>query len=324
MKKNYLIILLILLLQPAHSVLSQQQTCMADSIKSWLGFLASDEMKGRANGTKEIETVAGWLSSMYKHYGLKEIRGLTHFIQPYLLDNKDTFIHKNIIGYIPAKEERDNDNSFVFLSAHFDHIGISRFPVDGDSIFNGADDNASGVVVLLAIAKTMYEQNIQPDCPIVFAAFSNEETGLRGSMYFNESNVIPVQQIKININLEMLSHSDEYGKNKFYITGPGRSNFQDIVINFNKDKEWEIQDIGDMANMLFQMSDNFAFTMHANRLNDCVPAHTISTSIGIDRHIHKVNDDVELVDFENISSLVDYLTQLVIYVAGKDVEVKCK
>ena len=140
MKKMYLVILLTTLLLPAQCIMSQQMSCTADSIQSWLGFLASDEMKGRANGTEEIETVAEWLSTLYKQYGLKDIGGLTDYIQPYLLDNNDSFIHKNIIGYIPAKEESNNAGFYVVLSAHFDHIGMSRYPVDGDSIYNGADD----------------------------------------------------------------------------------------------------------------------------------------------------------------------------------------
>ena len=324
MKKKLLIIFLTVLLLPLQSVSSQQQSCTTDSIKSWLTYLASDKMKGRANGTPEIEIVAKWLSAMYKQYGLKEIGELIDYTQAYMLDNEETFVHKNIIGYIPAKDESQNDGPVVVLTAHYDHIGVSDYPLNNDSIYNGADDNASGTVALLAIAKNLYETNIQPECPIVFAAFSNEETGLRGSQFFCKSEVIPIQKIKININLEMLSHSEEYGKNKYYITGPGLSNFQDIVIDFNKDKDWEIEDIGEMmANMLFSMSDNYTFAMYANRSNMCVPAHTIATSIGINRHIHKLYDEVDLVDFENMSRLVDHLTQLLIHIAGKDVIVKC-
>ena len=324
MRKISLIILLIVLLLSNQSVVSQQQPDTADSIKSWLTYLASDEMRGRENGTREIEEVAKWLSTMYKQYGLKEIGGLTDYIQKYTLSNDSTFVHKNMIGYIPSKELSDNDGPFVVLSAHYDHIGISRNTSDSDSIFNGADDNASGTVALLAIAKNMHEMNIQPDCPIVFALFSNEETGLQGSRFFCKSEVIPIQNIKININFEMLSHSDEYGKNKYYITGHSHSNFKDIVLDFSKDKEWNIKDIGELNNMLYRMADNYAFVTAADSLNICVPAHTIATSVGINHHVHNVKDEVGLVDFENMSRLVDHLTQLLTHIARKDVEVSCK
>ena len=324
MKKIFSFIFLTALLLPSQRVVSQLPSGTADSIKNWLTYLASDEMKGRANGTPEIENVAKWLSAMYKQYGLNEIGGFADYTQAYMLDD-DSFVHKNIVGYIPPKEQSDNDGPFVVLTAHYDHIGMSNLPVKGDSIFNGADDNASGTVALLAIAKNMYEMNIQPECPIVFAVFSNEETGLRGSRFFCKSEVIPMQRIKVNINLEMLSHSDEYGINKYYITGHAYSNFQDIVLDFNKENEWGIEDIGDeRSNMLYRMADNYAFAMSANSLNMCIPAHTVATSIGFNSHIHNVNDEVGLVDFENMSRLVDHLTQLLTHFARKDVVVSCK
>jgi len=321
MKKSCIILFVALFI--TQGAWSEQQTCTTDSIKSWLNFLASDEMKGRDNGTNEIEKVAKWLSEKYKQYGLQPIGDMKDFIQPYILDNDSSFIHKNIIGYIPAKKnEWGNESPIIVLSAHFDHIGMSYSPVNGDSIFNGADDNASSIVAMLAIAKNLFEQKLKPDCPIVFAAFSNEETGLRGSWYFCNSNVIPIQQIKVNINLEMVGRSDEFGKNKYYITGPKFSNFQDIVVKFNKEKEWKIADAGRIVNMLFEMSDNYSFIEYANHSNFCIPAHTIATSVGMS-YVHQLYDEIEYIDFENLNNLIDNLTQLILYVSRKDILVKC-
>ena len=323
MKRVNFYFLLASLLLLAPSALSQQSTCTADSIKSWLAFLASDEMKGRTNGSQEIEKVAEWLSVKYKQYGLQHFGKMNDFSQSYILNNDSSFVHKNIVGYIPSINKSDNDSHVIVLSAHFDHIGMRFSPVNGDSIFNGADDNASGIVAMLAIAKTLFEQKLQPDSPIVFAAFSNEERGRLGSRYFCNSNVIPIQKIKININFEMLGRSDEFGKNKYYITGHEYSNFQDIVVDFNKDRDWEIVDVGGIVNMLFRMSDNYSFVECATRSNYCVPAHTIATSVGMGRHVHQLHDEVEYIDFDNLSNAVINLTQLILYVAGKNILVKC-
>jgi len=322
MKKKYFGFLLVVLLLHTHSAISQQSTGTADSIISWLNYLASNEMKGRANGSHEIEKVSEWLSEKYKQYGLQFVGEMKDFSQSYILNNDSSFIHKNIIGYIPAKNGSNNDGSVIVLSAHFDHIGMRYPPVNGDAIFNGADDNASGIVTMLAIAKTIYEQKLQPDCPIVFAVFSNEEGGRRGSKYFCNSNVIPIQKIKININFEMLGRSDEFGKNKYYITGPQYSNFQKIVVDFNSERDWEIVDVGEMALMLFRMSDNYSFVEYASRSNFCVPAHTIATSIGME-HVHQLYDEVEYIDFENFINIIDNITQLILYVSGEDVAIKC-
>ena len=320
MKVNNIVFLSAVLLLFATGAFSQQAECTADSIKSWLSFLASNEMKGRNNGSEEIEKVAAWLSTKYKQYGLKAVGDIKDFVQPYVIDNDTSFIHKNIIGYIPGKNENDN---VIVLSAHFDHIGMSRQPVAGDSIYNGADDNASGIAVLLAIAKIFYEQNLKPDCSVVFAAFSNEERNMRGSRYFCDSNVIPIQNIKLNINFEMLGRTDEFGKNRYYVTGPNHSNFQDIIVNLNRNNDWEIADAGEIVDRLFRMSDNYIFVSYANSLNHCVPAHTVATSVGMS-YVHQLHDEVEYIDFENMAGLVNNLTQLIFHIASKEVIVHCK
>lgn len=320
--KNYLVLLLAILFFIANRAVAQQHTSTADSLKNWLNFLASDEMKGRDNGSKEIEKVAKWLSEKYKQYGLQEVAGLKDFVHTYALYGDSSFFHKNIIGYIPAKNEQDNDSSFIVLSAHFDHIGMNRNSSSGDSVYNGADDNASGIVTMLGIAKNLHERNIQLDCPVVFAAFSNEENALSGSSHFCKSNVIPIQKIKVNINFEMCGRTEEFGKNKYFITGPNHSNFQDIVIAFNEGRGWEIANAGGMVNRLFSMADSYSFVEYARRSNACIPAHTIATSIGY-AHVHQAHDEIKYVDFDNMNALVDNLTQLVIHVARKNVEVKC-
>jgi hypothetical protein len=299
---------------------SQQPDCTADSIKSWVHFLASDEMKGRANGSEEIEKVTDWISALYQQYGLKTVANMTDFVQPYILYEDSSFVHKNIIGYIPGKDENAN---VVVVSAHFDHIGMRRTPLNGDSIYNGADDNASGVAAMLAIAKNFYQQNLKPDCSIIFAAFSNEETGLIGSMHFCESNLIPMQNIKININFDMVGRTDDYGNNKYYVTGSDYSNFQDIVIEFNKDNDWEIAEAGMFADMFFDMSDNYAFAAYGRFLNHCVPAHTIATSLGFE-YIHELHDEAEYINFENMTNLVNNMTQLLLHIASNEVIVNCK
>ena len=316
--------------------LSQQQICTTDSIKSWLNFLASDEMKGRANGSEEIEKVAIWLSAKYKEYGLQTFAGVDNFTQTYLIDNFDkfkqtglldgdsTFVHKNIIGYIPAKNDQNNSDFFIVLSAHFDHLGVhSKYAVNGDSIFNGANDNASGVAAMLAIAKNLHDHNIKPDCPIVFVAFSNEEMGGLGSTYFCNSGVVPIQKVKVNVNFEMLGRTDEYGKNTFYISGPKFSNLQEIVVDFNKNTTWKIAETGDVADMVFEMGDNIILVKCASDVGVCVPAQTFFVSGVKNSDMHRPNDEVEFIDFENLNNVVAYFTQLIIHLASRNVEVKC-
>lgn len=314
------------LLFVVHGAFAQQQANTADSLKTWLSFLASNEMQGRGNGTAEIEKAAQWIAKKYETYGLKPITGLQSFMHPYVLRTDSTFVHKNVVGYIPAQKKKNNlSGAYILVSAHFDGIGVNQFEYgeNGDSIYNGADDNASGTVALLAIAKNLHDHKIKPEIPIVFAAFSNEETGLIGSSIFCQSNVIPLQNMKLNMNLEMLGHSSEFGKNKFYITGPGYSNFRDAITNFNTNKDWELVDIGNMANYYFRMSDNYSFVECARSAKICIPAHTILTTTESGGHLHELSDEVEFIDFENYAGLVAHLTQLLLHVAKSDVMIEC-
>lgn len=323
MKQNYFGFLVIASLLFVQTTFAQQKASTTDSLKTWLTFLASDDMRGRDNGTAEIEKAAQWIAKKYETYGLKPIAGLQGFFQPYTLQDDSSFVHKNVVGYIPAKKKKNNTGAYIVVSAHFDGIGVSPYAVNGDSIYNGADDNASGTVALLAIAKNLHEHNIKPEIPIVFAAFSNEETGLIGSSTFCQSGVVPLQNMKLNINLEMLGHSEEFGRSTFYITGPGYSNFQDIVIDFNKTKGWEIAKVGSIANSYFFMSDNYSFVECAYNAAMCVPAHTILTSKNSGGHLHELSDEVQYIDFEGYSYMVAHLTQLLLHVTKNDVEIQC-
>ncbi len=188
------------------------QKLTVDSLRCWLSYMASDEMNGRANGSEEIEKIATWLSDKFQKYGVIPLEGQKSLFQEYPVDGQNA-MYKNVIGYIPAKNNKDN-YSYIVLSAHFDHIGKR-----GIMICNGADDDASGIVTLLGIAKNIYENNVRLDCPIIFAAFSGEERGRLGSKYFCTSNIIPLNRAKLNINFELVGRSEENGKDKFYITG---------------------------------------------------------------------------------------------------------
>lgn len=281
------------------------QKVTIDSLKCWLSYMASDEMKGRANGSKEIEEIASWLSNKFHQYGVIPLVGQEGLTQVYLIDNNEV-VCKNIIGYIPAKN-KENNHSYIVLSAHFDHIGKR-----GNTICNGADDNASGIVTLLGIAKNIYENNVNLDCPIIFAAFSGEERGRLGSKFFCTSNIIPLNQAKLNINFELVGRSEENGKNKFYITGQKYSSLSNVIQKYNEDTLWQLIDIGDFGNQLYRMSDNYSFIQHINSSMVCIPAHSISTSIG-KGYIHSGKDKVEFIDFENLYSFINYMTDFINY-----------
>ncbi len=166
--------------------------------------LSSDVYKGRKTGTKENQMAADYIISRYKQIGLAPYK--SSYRQPFTFKARQGEEVKgtNIIGTIPGKKK-----DVIVISAHYDHIGIIK-----ELIYNGADDNASGIGGLLAMAS--YFKKNMPEHTLIFAAFDAEESGLQGAKAFVASPTTDLKSIKINFNMDMISHSD---KNELYATG---------------------------------------------------------------------------------------------------------
>ncbi|RZJ39680.1 MAG: M20/M25/M40 family metallo-hydrolase, partial [Chryseobacterium sp.] len=119
--------------------------------------------------------------------------------------NSEAFPVRNVIGMIPGK---DNSKTII-VGAHYDHLGIKN-----DSIYNGADDNASGTSGMLALAKNWSESKVKPPYNIVFASWTAEEMGLLGSEYFVQDLDLNKQKILLCINMDMISRSAPEDKAK--------------------------------------------------------------------------------------------------------------
>ena len=110
------------------------------------------------------------------------------------------FIAKNVIGLIEGSDE-ELKNSFLLISAHYDHLGIG-FPINGDSIYNGTLDNAIGVSVMIELAKAFSEIKIKPKRSILFVATTGEEKGLLGSSYYTDNPVVSLHKTIANVNID--------------------------------------------------------------------------------------------------------------------------
>lgn len=112
----------------------------------------------------------------------------------------------NVVALLPGSDPALSD-SYVVLSAHFDHVGVGTPDARGDSIFNGADDNASGTAGLLEIAEAFAALPERPARSVLFLAVSGEEKGLLGSMHFARSPTIPGEGIVANLNMDMIGRN---------------------------------------------------------------------------------------------------------------------
>lgn len=194
-------------------------------LKEHLWFLASPKMKGRFPGTAENRKVVSYLTKQFKKSGIAPYQGT--YLQEFTAKIRvkkgatDTPYAKtqNVIGYIEGSDPQLK-NEFIVIGAHYDHLGMggasSKKP-DTTAIHYGADDNASGTSALLEIAEKLAANKENLKRSILIIAFGAEEQGLLGSKYFTEHPLVPLSQIKLMINMDMVGRMN--GEKHLYMGG---------------------------------------------------------------------------------------------------------
>jgi Zn-dependent M28 family amino/carboxypeptidase len=289
----------------------------AAMLKEWVSYLASDEMRGRKNGSPEMKTAALWIGEKFREAGLKPVNNNNgEFIHDYTFVSRQGAVNeKNVIGYLEGSDP-DLKNEYIILSAHFDHIGV-RKGIAADSIYNGADDNAAGTCTVIGIAKAIKDAGLKPGRSIIFAAFSGEEQGMRGSRNFVSNPPFPLSNFYANLNFEMTGHSEFLGKRKYYMTGCSKSNLDDLIKEYNRKTSFELIDTIEIAESLFNFSDNISFSAisMADGIRTGIPSGTFATTTHSE-YIHNVTDEDDLFDYENMSELVNYFSDVVIWLSN--------
>ena len=263
-------------------------------VRKHLYTLAADNMEGRQSGTPGIEKAAVYIESEFKKIGLSTFGDLESYRQTFTFKNrksKDNIISSNIIGVLEGKSKKDE---YVIISAHYDHLGMKKSG-EGDLIFNGANDDASGVTGVLALAA--YFKKAGHERTIVFAAFTAEEMGLIGSTYFGKQ--IDAAKFVAGINLEMIGKTPSFGPNTAWLTGFERSDFGKIIQKNLEGSGYQLFPDPYKNFNLFFRSDNASLA----RLG--VPSHTFSTTpIDIDPDYHQVSDEAETLNITVITQTI--------------------
>lgn len=219
----------------------------------------------------------------------------------------------NVIGILPGKSKKDE---YVIFSAHYDHVGVGK-PVDGDSIYNGANDDAAGTTAVIMLAKYFKELN-NNERTLVFAAFTAEEVGGFGSQYFSQQ--FDPAEVMAMFNIEMIGTESKWGRNSAFITGYEKTDMGPIMQKNLEGTGFTFHPDPYPAQNLFYRSDNATLA----RLG--VPAHTISTAkMENEPHYHKVSDEVETLDMENMAQIIKAIAlSSRTIISGKDTPTRVK
>lgn len=198
----------------------------------------------------------------------------------------------NVVGVLPGKSKKDE---YVVFSGHYDHIGVGK-SVNGDSIYNGANDDAAGTTAVMMLAKYFKQLNSN-ERSIVFVAFTAEEVGGFGSQYF--SRQMDADKVMAMFNIEMIGTDSKWGKNSAYITGYEKTDMGEILKKELEGTAFTFYPDPYPTQQLFYRSDNATLA----RLG--VPAHTISTSkMDSEPNYHKVSDEISTLDLENMTMII--------------------
>lgn len=266
------------------------QVISEELIKSHLFALSSDLMEGRKAGTIGIEKAAIYIEKEFERIGLDSFGGMNSYRQNFEERGLSLF---NIVGYLEGKSKK---NEIVVISAHYDHLGVKKGGDEEDVIFNGANDNASGVTAVLALAEHFSNQN-NNERSLLFVAFTAEEMGLLGSNYFGKQ--INAKNIIAGINIEMIGKESPFGPKTAWITGFDRSDFGRIIQQNLIGSDYKVFPDPYVNFNLFFRSDNASLAKLG------VPSHTFSTSpMDKDLDYHKVSDEAKTLDLFTISETI--------------------
>lgn len=185
-----------------------------------LSYLASETLQGRETGTQGAQQARQYLQARYRQLGLQLFDGHIDYLQPFTYKNNRQGM--NVIGVVTGQIKPER---FIVVSAHYDHLGKR-----GRKIFNGADDNASGVAVMLTLANDVNTHGARHS--VIFLASDAEENGLHGAKAFLQHSSVPRTQLVANLNLDMLGQPGR--RWRLYAT-PSRKN-KDIATVIDRTK----------------------------------------------------------------------------------------
>ena len=285
MKTNRIIITFMLLLVGSITFAQTQQ----ERLTRHVYFLASDSLQGRDAGTIYADKAARYIVQQFEEIGVDPYYK-EGFYQPFEKYGTTTF--KNIVGVIPGNDLVLKDE-YIIIGAHYDHLGVKN-----DKIYNGADDNASGTATIIEMARILKARQSQLKRSVIVVAFDAEEDGLWGSNYLSEQ--LDLSKIKLMMSVDMVGWLHE-GKT-LRLHGAATVKDGKKVLQEEAKKMHMDVTIHDFETSVFGATDTQGFAKKG------VP--TLYVTTGLKSPYHKPEDDAELIDYQGMDRITNYLADV--------------
>ena len=290
---------------------SSLKSISAENLKRDLYIIASDEMQGRDTGSPGQKKAGEYMISQYKKNGIGHPPSMSSYYQKvpseYMSKRKKINDSENILAYIEGSEK---PNEIIVVSAHYDHVGMNN-----GQIYNGADDDGSGTVGVMAIAEAFHKAKKAghgPKRSILFLHVTGEEKGLFGSSYYSDNPIFPLANTVADLNIDMIGRVDPLHKdnpNFVYVVGSEMlsSQLKEAVEKANKAThnlylDYKYDDPKD-PDRIYYRSDHYNFAKHN------IPIAFFFD--GIHEDYHKPTDTPDKIDYP----LLMKRTQLVFTIA---------
>ena len=316
MQRPLWLIAVVLLLSKISKAQLPLQVIQADTLRHYVQALSHDSAMGRYTTSAGAHMAANWIAAQFAQIGLSTINGNDGYMQAYLQRNGFAQVMGlNVMGVIDGNGK---SNRIVIICAHYDHVGTHTqnaalnhqleqegFPsLKVDSIYNGANDNASGVAAMLMLAK-YFRRLPPPDYSMLFVAFSGEELGLLGSTAL--ASQLDANRIQQVINLEMLgrargSRPDQqlpfvtYGVHDDWVIDSLNKHYRQLSGTNSRSDYFLFDDF--KMQQLYKRSDNFPFSELK------IPANTIMLGTDKDKYYHHPDDEWQTLDYNLMEKVV--------------------
>ena len=267
-------------------------------VKRRIEIIADDSMGGRDTPSRGLDATARYIASEFRRFGLAPGGDSGTFIQRYPVPGSRSTTNPrtapNVVGVLEGSDPVLK-NEYIVLSAHMDHVGIGA-PVNGDSIYNGADDDASGTAGVLELAEALSMPGARPKRSVVFLTVSGEEHGLWGSSWFSEHPIVPISEIVADLNIDMIGRN---WKDTIVVIGKEHSDLGTTLDRVNRaHPELRMKAIDDIW-----PEENFYFRSdHYNFARKGVPILFFFN--GTHPDYHGPNDEPDRIDAEKESRIV--------------------
>jgi len=322
MRLSFCLVLVISLLAPfcpvAHA--ADRSSFCNPCVSADENFLASDALNGRGSATRDEHITATWAASQFQSFGLEPGGDNGTFLQKAPLPNplpdriqqrlakyQDTPRTEtwNAVAVLRGSDTKTQQDA-ILLTAHLDHLGIGP-AVNGDSIYNGADDDASGTTAVVELARTL-SQGKRPKRTIIFALFGSEELGGFGNRYFIDHPPVPLDHIVANLEFEMIGRPDPaVSGGNFWLTGYERSDLGPTLAKHGAHL------VGDPHpdQHFFQRSDNYALAKRG------IVAQTVS-SFNLHKDYHQPSDEISKLDIPYMTTVISSMIKPIQWLADTD------